>query len=211
MLRRFANGSPRGGKQKKNSMRLIQGFIIASAAQMLLLGDIVQCENGDRYTGKVLLVNEAEVRLLNEIHGALTVPRSRVSSIQFQPQGQTNRVSPPAGVGLNATSGGLQIDSAAVQKVQTEILGTANPEANQLFQEMIQGLAGGTLNLGDIRVQAKQTLDQVRELQKDLGDDDTAGLLNSYVSILENFVKQTTNAPPPKQVAPKPAAVAAEN
>jgi threonine dehydrogenase-like Zn-dependent dehydrogenase len=169
-------------------------------AAQLVLGDVVQCENGDRYTGKVLLVNETEIRLINDIHGALTIPRARVLSIQFQRPGQTN-----APAAANAPAGEIKLDPAAIEQVQREFLGTANPEANQMFQEMVRGLASGTLNLGDIRAKAESTLEEVRQLQKELGDDDTAGLLNSYVGILENFVKQAgTNTPPPKPTPPSP-------
>jgi hypothetical protein len=185
-------------------MRIIQCLLISLAVQTLP-GDVVQFQNGDRFTGKVLLVNETEVRLQNEIHGTLTVPRAKVVSIQFQTAG-TNVVSDVGAAQVKASDGGLKIDSAAIEQVQREVLGTANPEANQLFQELVQGLASGSLNLGDIRAQAKQTLDEVKELQKDLGDEDMAGLLNSYVSILENFVQQSTNAPPPKRPPPKPVA-----
>ena len=188
----------------------MRGKIILCAligAARLAAGDVVQCANGDRYTGKVLLVNETDVRLLNEIQGAMTIPRAKVLSIAFGAiAGQTNAAAPPA-------ESALKIDPAAVEKVQQEFLGTANPEANQMFQEMVRGLASGKLNVGDIRAQALSTLNEVRELQKELGDDDTAGLLNSYVSILESFVKQGgTNTAPPKApiLRPRPQSEAEE-
>ena len=170
---------------------------IVGAAQLLAVcADVVQCANGDRYNGKVLLVNETDVRVLNDIHGTLVIPREKVVSISFQTGTNAAPVVAPSRTAA-APDGEFKVDAAAVEQVQREFLGTANPEANQMFQEMVQGLASGTLNVGDIRARAKTTLDEVRELQKELGDEDTAGLLNSYVSILENFVRQTgTNAAP---------------
>lgn len=190
--------------------KLALPMLLTTAA--LTLADIVVCDNGDRYTGKVLLVNESEVRLLNDIHGRLTIPREKVQHITFEHGARPGAVSalPGAAPAQPAATGALALDPAAIQQVQKEVLGTANPEANQMFQELVQGLASGKLNVGDIRLQAQDVLKQVHDLQKELGDDDTAGLLNSYVSILESFVKSTaTNAPPPKQPAqpqPKPEA-----
>ena len=187
----------------KRGMLLVGLF----ASAHLALADLVECTNGDRYTGKVLLVNETDVRLQNDIHGVLTIPRSKVTFIQFHAT-----ATPPSAAQLSLPKTApeeqaLKFDPAAIQQVQRELLGTANPEANQLFQEMVQGLASGSLNVGDIRSKARSTLDELRELQKELGDDDTAGLLNSYASILENFLKHSgTNAPgvKPTQPALKP-------
>jgi hypothetical protein len=50
--------------------------------------------------------------------------------------------------------------------------------------------------VGDIRAQAQTTLKELREAQKELGDDDLGGLLNTYASILENFVRQAPAGPP---------------
>lgn len=180
-------------------------ILLAASVAANVPADVVVCDNGDRYTGKVLLVTETEVRLINQIHGRLAIPRANVQQITFEKAASAAAAPAAAAPGAVAPAGAIAIDPAAVQQVQQEILGTANPEANQMFQQMIQGLASGKLNVGDIRLQAQDVLNQVRELQKDLGDDDTAGLLNSYVSILENFVKTSTNAPAPKQPAAPPA------
>jgi monoamine oxidase len=176
--------------------------LLAAPVLMFQAGaDVVLCENGDRYTGRVILVTESEVRLVNEIQGRMVVPRDKVQQITFEriasPAATAPGLEAPAAVDPSAPA--LPLDPSAVQQVQREILGTANPEANQMFQEMIQGLASGKMNVGDIRLQAQDVLNQVREMQRELGDDDTAGLLNSYVSILENFVRASTNAPAPRQ------------
>jgi hypothetical protein len=106
-------------------------------------------------------------------------------------------------------SKGIKIDPGAVNRVQNELLATATPEANQMFQEMIRGLQTGQLNLGDIRAQAETALKELREAQKELGDDDLGGLLNTYGAVLENFIRQAPPGakapgikPPPK---PRPA------
>lgn len=157
-----------------------------------LRGDVIECDNGDCYNGKVLSLDEKKVSLQNEIAGTLTIPRSRIVSISFRdkPVAQkpailgsaTNRAAPRPGA--------MQIDPGAVQKVQNELLSTANPEANQMFNEMVQGLMSGQMNMADIRKKAQTTLQELRVLQKELGDDETADLLNTYGAILEGFVNQ---------------------
>jgi len=78
----------------------------------------------------------------------------------------------------------------AVEQVQNQLLGDANPEATQMFQEMVRGLMSGKMDLGDVRNKAQSTLNELKDLQKDLGDDETAALLSSYASILQSFVNQ---------------------
>jgi hypothetical protein len=175
------------------------GFLAVFAA-----ADVIECDNGDRYNGKVLSMDEKAVKLQNEIAGTLTIPRSRIASISFRPA-QAAKIS-TNGPAIDATKR-LKVDPALAERVQNELLATATPEANQMFQEMLSGLQTGQLNLGDIRSQAQTTLKELREAQKDLGDDDLAALLKSYEAILENFIKQApagvrqapVQAPPKRQ------------
>jgi hypothetical protein len=63
----------------------------------------------------------------------------------------------------------------------------------------------GQMDVTDIRRKAQSTLQELRSLQKELGDDETAALLNSYGAVLESFLKQ---APARPSAAPaKPTAV----
>jgi hypothetical protein len=171
-------------------MRTVAIFLLA--AFQLSRADVIECDNGDRYNGKVLSMDEKLVKLQNDIAGTLTIPRTRIVSISFRPA-----KAPQAGkASTNSPAldpNRIKVDSAAVERVQNELLSTATPEATQMFQEMIRGLQSGQLNLGDIRSQAASTLKELRDAQKELGDDDLAGLLDSYGAILENFIKQ---APP---------------
>ena len=48
--------------------------------------------------------------------------------------------------------------------------------------------------MNDIRVEAKSAADQLKELKRDLGED-AGGALDGYLTILENFLRET--APPP--------------
>jgi hypothetical protein len=176
-------------------MRATAFFISLSFLGFIAHADVIECDNGDRYNGKVLSMDEKTVKLQNEIAGTITIPRGRIVSIGFR-SAQATKPSTNSPVAIPGKQ--TKIDSAAVDRVQNELLATATPEANQMFQEMVRGLQSGQLNLGDIRAQALSTLQQLREAQKELGDDDLAALLGSYGSVLENFIKQT----PPSSRAP---------
>ncbi|MGZ8898563.1 MAG: hypothetical protein ACXW3Z_00560 [Limisphaerales bacterium] len=178
-------------------------FILAGLIFFVSLShaDIVECDNGDIYHGKVLLMDEKQVTLQNEIAGTLKIPRQRIVSLSFR-----DKAAPaaPRTAGTNAVvrPGAVQFDAAAVQKVQNEMLAGATPEATQMFNEMVQGLASGKLNVADIQRQAQSALKELRSMQSEFGDDETAELLNSYAAILESFVRQ---APPQGAARPNPA------
>lgn len=171
----------------------------------LLTADMIQCDNGDRYHGKILSMDETTVMLRNEITGTLSIPRHRIVSISFrEPAVQAQ---PSSSTGTNSASALTRAlsDAEAVRKVQNEWLATATPEANQMFNQMVDGLMSGQLNVADLKVKASETLQELRKLQAELGDDETAGLLNSYGAILENFLKQpapATNRVPPQVTTP---------
>lgn len=183
-------------------MRAIILLLALSCAIRFAVADVIECDNGDRYNGKVLSMDETKVKLQNDITGMLTIPRSRIVSISFRAAGApvaAGKPLPRSGTnGAPAKAGGLQIDAATVERVQNEYLAGASPEATQLFQEMVQGLSTGQLNLGDIRAKAATTLQELRAMQKELGDEDAGALLDTYGAILENFLRQmpATNTAP---------------
>ena len=84
------------------------------------------------------------------------------------------------------------------------LLSVSGLEANQMFTDLLQGLASGKISVNDVRKQAGDTLKELRELQAEIGDDEDNAILSSYVSILEKFVKQglTNHA---RAIAPKAA------
>lgn len=185
-------------------MRVILVFLLAAVLQFSR-ADLIECDNGDRYNGKVLSMDEKVVKLQNAITGTLTIPRNRIVGISFRPV-QAQPVTRASTNGAAIDPNKVKIDAASIDRVQNEFLATATPEANQMFQEMIRGLQSGQLNLGDIRAQAETTLRELKEAQKELGDDDLGGLLSSYGAILESFIKQTpsgTRAPAIKPAQPQ--------
>jgi hypothetical protein len=188
-----------------------------SALLLLVQGssaDTIECDNGDRYNGKVISMDEKKVTLQNDLTGTLTIPRERIVTISFREKPAAppavKATSPALSTNIfNPQSGSVPFDAAAIQKVQNELLRTATPEATQMFNEMVQGLMGGQMNIGDIRGKAQTTLQELRDLQKDFGDDETAEILNTYGAILENFLRQsarpTNSVPLPKAPTPRQA------
>ncbi|HEX7860073.1 MAG TPA: hypothetical protein VF773_07105 [Verrucomicrobiae bacterium] len=161
------------------------------ASIQFLCADVIECDNGDRYNGKVLSMDEKSVILQNAITGKLTIPRARIVSIGFgdKPIAQATRPATNAIPVIPQRPGAVQFDPNTVQKIQQEYLATATPEAQQMFNQMIQGFASGQMNVADLQSKARSTLQELRQAQKELGDDEMAGLLDSYGAILENFLR----------------------
>lgn len=168
--------------------------------------------------GEVIAMSAKDIKFRSELHGVVTIPRSKVVSISL------GEAKPAAATEAEADSTALPAvpkPSAALKKIQSkenagalsaqveaQYLADATPEARQMYQEMVSGFLSGKMNLQDISVQAQSALKQLKELQGEMGDDDATGaLLSSYASILENFVKQvpaSTNSPAPVLRAPAP-------
>jgi hypothetical protein len=208
--------------------------VVAAVAMLLFAGTIcvpadqVELQNGDRYVGHVLSLNTNTVVLESEVLGTLRLPRKRVAVITLGPVHATNSpallsprdaqlLAPPAG-SANATSqtspalAGLGTSTNLIQQVQKQFLGSAGPEANAKFTELLGGLMSGKLDVEDIRAQAKSATEQLRALQRESGE--SAGVAaNAYMAILDSFLKETappgssaTNAPAPSTRAkPTPA------
>lgn len=182
-------------------MRRILLLAVLMASGGAARADLLTIINGDRYHGAIELVNDKEVHLKSEILGLIKIPRAKVSAIQF---GDVKAAETKPAAATTTTSGKeLVFDPKAIEKVQQEFLGTATPEANDMFAEMLQGLSSGKINVEDIRTQARETLQQLKELQSELGEEADNPLLSTYSAILERFVRAGgTNAPSTKS-APK--------
>jgi hypothetical protein len=164
--------------------------------------DTLNLINGDRFVGSVQLVNETEVQIKNDVVGLLKIAREKVASIYFG----TNK--PPIDLSFAKEPEPLKekIDPKAVDQVQKEFLATATPEANAMFNDLIQGLSSGKISINDIRKQAADTLKELRDLQGEIGEDADNPLLSGYVGILEKFIRAGgTNSPAGKgpKTAPK--------
>lgn len=174
---------------------------------MSLRADQVELQNGDRLVGQVLSLSRDELVLKSEALGTLRVPRAKVTAITFGGAKAPNPVvaapaakpsarpaalaAPKQSEELSAMLRQLAANSNLVQKVQSQVLSQAGPEANDKFSQMLGQLYSGKLDLNDIRLQAKSAADQLRSARKELGEEGWS-LMDGYLTILDRFLKETT-------------------
>jgi hypothetical protein len=198
----------------KTSARLATCLLMFLAAAAR--ADQLQMLNGDRYTGKILSMSSNSIVLESDVLGKLTLPRNRVSTVMFGATTATNAAPP---VSAAATAAASSPNSAAtnndlsaalrnlgantnfIEQVRQQMLTGADPAASQKYDELVGGLMSGKMNLNDLRNEAKASIDQINQLKRELGPQADSSL-DSYLSILQNFVNETppaavgTNSPP---------------
>jgi hypothetical protein len=180
--------------------------------------DQVVMRDGDTYSGTVLSVTTNSITLQSPNLGTVTLPRAKAATIHLGTQPVTNTVAAPAVSQLRAPHSaagqanagadpaealrGIRRQTNLVQQVQTEMLGGAGPEAAAKFNELLDGLSTGKMDMNGLRAEARSAAEQLRALKKELGPDG-GGELDGYLAILESFLRQTppantgTNAPRP--------------
>ncbi len=181
--------------------------------------EILQLINGDQYRGTVLGMNASNIVFQSEIQGRVTLPRNKVAHIILHevvsknstnaplilsgpPAAQTQTVDP-----VSEQMRRQGVDPKIVDQVQQEIFGKGSPAATAKYNELMGGLMSGRLGVQDIRAEAQKTINQVRAMKKDLGDD-AGDMLDGYVSILEQFVAESAGAPNEIVAPVKPAPAA---
>lgn len=205
------------------SSRLVPAFALVLMAGFAsrLSADLVETQNGERYVGKVLSVNNQTLVFQSEVLGTVKLPRAKISYITLgtnapihdlsRPASTNNLLNLPTSGRTNASSdlsvalGQLGSNSNLVQQVQAQFLNGAGPEAKEKFDQLLGGYLSGKLSVDDIRAEAKTAADQLRSARNELGGD-SGFMLDSYLAILDNFLKETapapTNTPAVKQSAP---------
>jgi hypothetical protein len=176
-------------------------FVLALSAAGLR-ADVLQMQNGDRYAGKILSVNSNSIVLQSEVLGEITVPRGKVSNIQFgaaavsHTPATSNAAPAVAGTNadLSAAFRSLGADTNFIGQVRQQLL-AGSPEANQKYDQMVGDLMSGKMNLSDLRNQARTSIEQINQLKKELGPD-AGDSLDGYLEILENFVNDTASESP---------------
>lgn len=199
----------------KRSIRLITflaafvslGVAISSADQVIL-------RNGDTLNGKVLAMTTNTLVLQDESLGTLTLPRVKVSNITFgvvaaqmPPLAMANTVqaSPKPVFQANSDSDLQAIaheigeNSNLVQEVEAQVLGSsASPAAMNKFNDLINQLSTGQMDMNGLRSEAQSAADQLQEYKKEMGPN-AGEEVDSYLSILNSFLQETapTNSASP--------------
>lgn len=199
----------------KKAIGLITFFLafgtVASRADQIVM------QNGDTLYGKVLSMTSNTLVLQDENLGTVTLPRAKVSALVF---GVTAKAAPPAasqpniaGINLPATpqrpaavQGNSDSDIAAmlrgirsntnlINQVEEQVLGQASPDAANKFNELLDELSSGQIDMNGLRAQAQSAADELQEYKKDLGPEFGAEA-DSYLAILNSFLRETaTNSP----------------
>src|SRR6185369_16259067 len=93
-------------------------LLLLAPAILAVRSDVVECQNGDRYNGKVLTVDEKTVKLTNEITGVLNIPRAKVAMISFgnAKSPKTAAVATPTKTNILSGTQPLQFDVNAVEQ-----------------------------------------------------------------------------------------------
>lgn len=196
-------------QSRRAAVGVLWGVLLLCVAALGVAADQVEMQNGDRYAGKVLSLSSNTVVLESPVLGTVRLPRDQVAHLTVGTGMETNaaglrapgeRQAGEASVAvtnarpeLSAPLGQLGASSNLIEQVQRQFLGDAGPEATAKYNELLGGLMNGKLTVSDIRVEAQNAADQLRALKRELGND-AGGAVDSYLSILDHFLKET--APP---------------
>jgi hypothetical protein len=206
-----------------NARRLfvVSGIIFMFTAAPPLRADQLEMQNGDRYFGRVLSVSGDTVVLESEVLGKINVPRKQVAGLVFGTNtaamtaaANAAHVSVPtnppipaslaalAGTNadLSAAFGNLDANTNFVRQIREQML-AGSPEAARKYDEMINDLMSGKMNMDDLRREAQSSADQLREIKRDLGSD-AGDSIDTYLDVLDSFLEET--APEPTNATPAP-------
>jgi hypothetical protein len=199
------------------------GIIFLFVAAPWLRADQVEMQNGDRYFGRVLSMSADTVTLESEVLGKINVPRKKVASLAFgtnasapkaaanvapisvptnPPTAASPALLPGTNVDLSAALRNLGANTNFIGQIRGQML-AGNAGAASNYDEMVSGLMSGSLNLDDLRSQAKSSADQLRALKRDLGPEADSSF-DAYLEVLDNFLKETAAKPTNAAPAPQP-------
>ena len=190
---------------------LLVGLVALNFAPRVARADQVLMQNGDRYNGKVVSVSPTNVVFQSDVLGTVSLSRGKVANLIMGAAATNSVVTAPAPAtnsasDLSAAMRQLGNQSNLVNHVRAQFLAAAGPEANQQFERMLNDLSTGKMSIADLRAQARNAANQLRELEKEAGEDST-GTMGLYLSILDSFLAETespTSGITNKAVRPRP-------
>jgi hypothetical protein len=180
--------------------------VLISWTALVSWADQIIMQNGDVLNGKVLTMTTNTLVLENENLGTVKLPRGRVANITLgavmvkvpvpapsaAPQGASATASSMSG--LQAILRGIRDQSNLVQQVEAQVMGTsANPEAVNKFNELLDGLSTGKIDMNELRAQAQSAANQLQQYKKEMGPE-AGDEIDSYLTILNNFLQETAPA-----------------
>lgn len=175
-----------------------------------LRADQIVMQNGDTLYGKVLAMTTNTLVLEDENLGTVTLPRAKVSALVFgvaaakpsssaAPQlnvvslyqrPKTTAAQTNSDSDLAAMLRGVREHTNLIEQVEGQVLGSASPEAVNKFNQLLDGLSSGQIDMNGLRAQAQSAADELKQYKKDLGPEFGAEA-DSYLAILNNFLQET--------------------
>lgn len=189
-------------------------FFCAFLAVLPLYADQVQMLNGDHYAGKILSLNSNSIVFESDVLGKVTLPREKVTSMNFGANAATNAPAPVPSRVVAATNRLVRsntniavalrngTNAVAIEQVRQQMLAGTTPEVNQKYDELLGGLMSGKLSVNDIRAQARTAIDQINKIKRETPQADP--MLDAYLEILENFVNEAEPTATTKPALPAP-------
>jgi hypothetical protein len=193
---------------KKSLSLLLFGFLALWMSPESRADEVVM-QNGDILNGIVLGMSTNDLTLKDDNLGTITLSRAKITSVVFgKVQPPTPWVStPPNDIVIHAyrtpeTNSisdlqtelrGLRDQTNLIQEVQAQILGSsASPEAVNKFNELLDGLSTGKIDINELRAEAQSAAQQLESFTNQMGADDS-GEAESYLAILNSFLKETAS------------------
>jgi hypothetical protein len=94
---------------------------------------------------------------------------------------------------LSAAFRNLGANTNFVRDIREQML-RDSPAASSKYDEMVNGLMSGKLDLNDLRREAKSSADQLRALKRELGPE-AGDSLDTYLEVLDGFLKESAAEP----------------
>ena len=160
--------------------------------------DWVQLANGDVLNGRVLSLDDKQLRLESDTLGQIILDRVKVVTISLETKGEPKKAPAtirPQSSGVNPDDVLKQLKTGGVNAkdigdLQKMFPLLASPEASNYFNDTVKGLMGGSLSVSDIRKDAIRARDELKKATKGLGPDVDAAV-SPYLMILEKFIGET--------------------
>lgn len=164
------------------------------------LGEAVELRNGDIIHGKVISLDANVLKLQSESFGEVQIQRDKVATIHLHRRisKSTNAPAAPTTAPKSTSSptdllqqlqSGKGLNATDWDPIQKQLPLVVTPEVKEFVGDRLGGLMSGRLNILDIRKEAIDAVNQIKDIQKDLGPE--ARALSGYLSILESFIRKT--------------------
>ena len=184
-------------------LRHFLSIAIVGVLTSTALADSVQLTNGDSVSGKVVSLDAQSLVLKSDVLGEVKIGREKIAAILLGDRPAIPAKPTEAKQPSRTAEGGPQsvedilkqiqaggVDKGLTKSLESEFPLLSTPEVRAYFDKTVGGLISGDINIGDLRKQAIDARNQVKDLEKDLGPEATQAL-SGYMSILDKFIRET--------------------